>query len=168
MKKFQDKLFGAMMFILVAILPSMVNAGELVTHTVSYHTSHNEDTTETWQAQDSHGNTVTYSKTRAGYNNLNFGIGYRWDSGWSVGTYQNSYYRTTVYVTKDWMFTENIGVFAGLATGYEDVSGHSLTPTGGLLLTKKITKKVSLDLAVVPPISKNTDGVAHLMVLQKF
>ena len=168
MKKFQDKLFGAMMFILVAILPSMVNAGELVTHTVSYHTSNNEDNTKTWQTQDGYGNTMTHSKTTAGYNNMNYGLGYRWDSGWSAGVYKNSYYRTAVYATKDWMFTQNIGVFAGLATGYENVSGYALTPIGGLTARLQVTKDISLNMVVVPPISKDTDGVAHLMVLQKF
>lgn len=152
----------------VFFLSTIAQADELIVHTFSRHSGHNSDSTQTWTGKDQYGRTVQYSETKKGYNNSNLGIGYHWDSGWTVGTYYNSYRRLTVYTAHDWMPLEHFGAFAGVATGYDNVSGYPVAVIGGLIVRTRLTDNYSLNVLITPPIGGKMDGVTHLTILKKF
>jgi hypothetical protein len=136
---------------LLAATANIAMADELLVHTVSMHTA---------ATYESKGENVPY-------NNLNLGIGYRTDSGWSAGLYFNSYKQPTAYIAKEFMLRPWIGVVIGAGTGYEIPTGHKISPIGGLLLKYQVTPQYALNAMVLPPI-KDMDGVAHLVVARKF
>lgn len=67
-------------------------------------------------------------------NEVNPGLGCRFDNGVEVGVYKNSYHKTTAYAIWD-SASEGLGVFAGVASGYQDdryVPNHGITPVAGV------------------------------------
>lgn len=145
----------------------VAKADELIIHTVSWHSDDNKDSTKQWTTVDQNGQTWLHTTRTEAYNNANFGVGYRWDNGWQVGAYYNSYRKPAVYVAKNWMFTENFGAFLGAATGYDQVAGHPVAPIGGLVYKIKLTDRYGLDILGTPPIGE-MDGVLHLAITRKF
>lgn len=153
--------------LLLALLAITASAGELIIHTVSYHSNYNTPGTEV-QTRKKDGETYTYYWTYPGYNNYNWGIGYRTDDGYEVGAYYNSYRNLSVYVAKSWMYNEYIGVYLGLATGYNDAINFPVAPLAGLVLQLPLTSSVTAKLLLSPPLGSNLDGVAHLAFGYKF
>lgn len=166
------------MFRIIAILLCVVGfsvsaqADELIIHTVSLHSAHNSDSTETSETVSPSGRKTVRTREIPGYNNLNIGFGYRWDSGLmeglSAGMYYNSYRKPAAYIAREWMFSEHYGAFVGAVTGYRSVTGYEVTPMGGFIIRKSLDKKYTMNVLITPPISKDTDGVAHLTVFRKF
>lgn len=66
-------------------------------------------------------------------NEANFGLGCRIDS-YEFGGFINSYDDTSAYVLRDFTHDSGFGVFAGVASGYQDdlgVPDHGITAVGG-------------------------------------
>lgn len=143
------------------------NADQLIIHSVSWHSSGNKDEVQTKQSVNGNGLRVSTEETVHGYNNNNFGIGYRWDSGLTVGMYYNSYRRPTVYLIEEWMPLRRFGAVLGIATGYDNVSGNPLTVIGGLIIRTPITNRLEVNVLIVPPVGE-MDGVTHFSFLKKF
>lgn len=143
------------LFIVLCVLcfSGVVSADEIILHTVSHHTTSSRKTES--------------SPGSLSYNNSNFGLGYRWDSGWSTGLYYNSYSRPTVYVSHDWMLLQNFGAFASIATGYDTVAKSPITIVGGLVIKVAVSDTYSMNILLVPPSNKKVDGVVHLAILKR-
>lgn len=94
------------------------------------------------------------------YNNVNPGIGYNKD-GLLVGLYRNSFFKPTVYVGAERMFKPYFGATLLAATGYDQVSGKTITPTGGLVFKYKISDTLKANLI-------GNTAVVHLYLSQKF
>jgi hypothetical protein len=79
----------------------------------------------------------SYHFDRRGYNEQNYGLGieYHHDPVWrfSMGFYENSYYRTTAYAMAMWMPAESgsfrFGVATGIVTGYRHYPAIVAVPT---------------------------------------
>jgi hypothetical protein len=143
-------------------------ADDLIIHTFSQHTDNNHDSVQTWETTGARGQRVTHSREVAAYNNLNFGLGYSWDSGLSVGMYYNSFERPTAYVAQEWMPFEHFGVFGGLATGYDSMTGKPITAIGGFIIRAPLFERYTANILITPPINNKTHGVVHLAILKKF
>lgn len=130
--------------VLALCWPALAVADELVLHTFSYH-NHAE-----------HSNP----------NNVNLGIGYSRDDGWAAGIYYNTYRNPSAYIAKDFSVKPNLGVFAGVATGYDQVSSYPLTLVGGLRFTFPLTDRTSLKLLVAPGVF-GSQTIAHLTLTYK-
>lgn len=153
--------------LLLALLAITASAGELIIHTVSYHSAYNKPyTTSRTIGGDDWSYTTTWSYP--GYNNYNWGVGYRTDDGYEVGAYYNSYRNLSLYVAKSWMYNQYVGVYLGLATGYKEAIDFPVAPLVGLVLQLPITTDVTAKLLLSPPIGSNLDGVAHLAFGYKF
>lgn len=148
--------------ILLSIAP-IVHADEIVLHTFSYHT-HPSFVTGGGYWGD--GTTNHFYKTYQRYNDNNFGLGYRTDSGFEIGDYYNSYNKNTAYVAQDLLYKDTIGVFAGLATGYKVATGHAIQPIGGALLRLKLTEDTKFNLMYLPPLVGGV-GVFHIAISYK-
>ncbi len=138
-------------------------AGELVLHTLSYHSNHTYEDTWDYYKDGKYDHTTV---TDVRYNNINPGIGYKFDSGLMFGYYNNSYHKPTFYVAQEYMFNQYVGVFGGLGTGYKYVSGRDINVLGGFVFKYQLTEKVGLNLMALPPIG-NMTGVAHMAVSYK-
>jgi hypothetical protein len=137
------------------------HADEIVVHTVSWHMRDREDYTLTYIRPDGTVDHVEHIPQR--YNNINPGLGYRWDSGWNVGYYDNSYGKPAFYVVKDWQWNARWGVVLGVASGYKEENRTGFVPLVALTFRQPITDAVSLNVQALPPIS-NSAGVVHLTV----
>jgi hypothetical protein len=82
--------------------------------------------------------------------------------------YYNSYRHPTAYIAQEWMPFEHFGVFGGLATGYDYMSGRPITVIGGLIIRAPLFEKHAVNILVSPPANNKTDGVVHLSILRKF
>ena len=129
---------------------------EVVVHTVSRHSAHNGPEGPTYWAPDGF-----HDERTPGYNNQNFGLGYRSEDGNLVGAYRNSYRTTTVYLGRDIMPLKYAGGFVALATGYGGVTGTPATIIGGLILRAPLTLGFAAELQFLPKVY-GTDGVVHL------
>lgn len=154
-------------------LTGVAQADELIIHTVSYHSDANRDKSEQWTTVNVHGQTVTHTRNTKAYNNFNYGLGYRTDSGWLFGVYQNSYYNPAAYIAKQWtpdgwrLGQAQFGFFVGAATGYRQVSGDEVVPIGGLLMRYQLTEQYAVNVLGTPPIGR-MDGVLHLAISRHF
>lgn len=102
--------------------------------------------------------------TKSGFNNVNPGIGYKFDSGFGLGVYRNSYHRTTAYISKELMYTKNFGAVLGLGTGYKLESEYSITLIGGAILKLDLTRTSKLNVLVLPPLGRGTAGFVHAAI----
>lgn len=100
-------------------------------------------------------------------NNNNYGIGYRTNDGFAVGTYFNSYHKQTVYATQEFMYNEYIGVVAGAVSGYKESTGLTITPMVAATAKIPLTKTMTANFLVIPKVGKLA-GVAHLAISYKF
>lgn len=139
-------------FLGLAVMSS-AQAGELIVHTVSAHSAKRYIThdTDRWKA----------------LRNDNYGLGYKTDDALLIGYYRNSVFKDTFYVGKEYMFTENLGVVASLATGYKEASGLDVTPMVAGILRLPVTKKINLNVTFTPPVGSYI-GVVHLAFGYKF
>lgn len=137
---------SALASIALLLTSTIAYADGLIIHGISRH-SHNN---HTWSEQFTNEYGETIIRTHRAFNNLNYGVGYRTDGGYIVGTYKNSYYLTTVYAGKEFMYNEYIGVFLAGATGYKKQSGYTVTPFATLMLKAPITDKTKLMVNIVP------------------
>ena len=144
-----------------ACLPAA--ADELVLHTFSLHSEGNTSETHTSKALMPDGSTVESIWQTKAFNNVNLGLGYRWDNGWEVGAYRNSFRQPSVYAFRGFEVTEHVRVFAGGATGYRNLQRFPITPMCGALLRAPLTESVALELALMPPVGKHV-GIAHLVL----
>jgi hypothetical protein len=140
-------------------------ADELVIHTGSYHA----DSSYTHEVNywDQYGNYLYTTRNQVTYNNFNPGVGYKFNNGVSVGGYFNSYRKPTMYVAKEWMMVDYFGVIAGLATGYDRPTGHTVTPMAGFIFKQKITERDTANLEFAPSTGRTT-GTIHLAISRSF
>jgi len=164
-----------MRYIIPALLlsvASVAHADELVFHTFSIHSkSEHEHRTRTLYVYDDP--SLNYTKvdvTMQSYNNNNFGLGYKFNNGWEVGGYHNSYNRPTFYLAKEWMITDSFGVVAGAGTGYSMIhDGRKISFIGALEYKYKLDDKWTAVAQFVPPVkSMDMVGVAHLAFTRSF
>ncbi len=66
------------------------------------------------------------------YNGVNPGAIYTFDNGIGVGTFKNSYFKTSVMINYRFLWNDNLGVMGGYATGYEERNSKGII--GGFLL----------------------------------
>ena len=145
----------------LVLVASAVHADEIVIHTVSWHATPKEDYTVHHVYED--GSPAYDTQVKTPYNNVNPGIGYRWDNGWNVGYYHNSYSKPSFYFAREWAYNRYFGAMLGLATGYKDENKTGLLPIGALTARLPITERVTLGIQALPPIGK-IGGVAHLTI----
>ena len=94
------------------------------------------------------------------FNNVNPGLYYRSDTGWTVGGYRNSLRRTSVYGGYSLGFGP-LAVTAGAVTGYQDPVQPMLVPSLRLFTHEGISAR----LAYIPRVEKRiSSNVWHLMV----
>lgn len=155
------KVNGAITALVLSALSLTCDAGELVLHTFSVHSKYNSDVTTVGREWDGY-RWVDRTTTIKAYNNRNFGLSWRQD-GLIFGAYHNSYYRTTVYLGREFMLNRYVGGFLGLGTGYR----HDISPLGGILLKAPIGDRVQLELIGTPKIGE-VDGVLHLATSYRF
>lgn len=150
-------------FTLATVLSSAF-CDEIVFHTVSIHTS------PTYQKRinvvSSTGASIQSTQIDIPFNNNNYGLGYRVDSGWEAGYYYNSYRKSTMYISKELMMTDSFGGVFGAGTGYEEVTGSKINVLGGLLFKYKMNEKFTLNTVVVPPLFSAV-GVVHFELSYK-
>lgn len=149
---------------LILLASTNAIAGDLVIHTVSRHTDNNHTTSYQWYEPQAD---LVHTHTDYAYNNNNYGIGYRSDTGWLVGVYHNSYFRPTAYVGKEWMYNQYFGGQVALATGYDSVAHRPVVLIGGLIVRFPIYDGVKGNFLLVPPVA-NTDGVVHFALNYPF
>lgn len=126
-------------------------AAELLVHTASVHTV----------------KAFNFTGEDQKINNLNYGIGYRSDEGYSAGYYYNSYNRHTVYITKEFMYNDHVGLVLGAATGYKEATGLPVVPVAAALFKASLTDTVGVSILAMPKF-KQLAGVMHLVVSYKF
>jgi len=146
--------------LLISLAASTASASELV-----YHLG-------TWHSQ----RTYVENYERKSYTEVNFGVGYVSDEGWTGGAYRNSYGEFSAYGGKTW--TWQLGrmdavVSAVLATGYQDRSNMVLTPLISAGVKAPITEQLSVLVNVVPVVFRNSGdsklgAILHVGITQKF
>ena len=96
-------------FLFIAALTISTSAfcDGLVFHLQSHHSFGNH--TESKDSIDEHGNKK--HEEWSGFNNNNFGLGYKTDDGYAIGGYRNSQFRSTFYFGKDMMANKYLGIF---------------------------------------------------------
>lgn len=94
------------------------------------------------------------------YNNLNPGMYYRTDDGWTAGFYRNSLRRDSAYAGYTWKFGQ-LDVTTAAVTGYTHKVQPLLVPSLSLFTYKGVTPR----LAYIPRVEKRIGShVVHLMV----
>ena len=97
---------------------------------------------------------------RSAYNNVNPGVYYRSDAGWTAGVYHNSLSRASVYAGYTLEYGR-FGLTAGGATGYQQPVQALLVPSVALFTYQGVTTRI----AYVPRVEKRIEShVLHLMV----
>lgn len=137
---------------IVALSCSTANGAEVIVHTMSVHFTPNER-----------------------QNNANFGVGYladkpcfeseRFKNNMIGGVYHNTYSRVSVYggcyvALADYNDKVELGVMAGVVTGYE----HAITPAALVIGTYRITDKWNVKASFAPI----ANGVANLSFGYRF
>ena len=95
-------------------------------------------------------------------NETNPGLGCRLGA-YEVGVYKNSYSDVTAYAVRDWTHSSGLGVFAGIATGYQDdaaVSDHGVTVLGGAVYRGDYAT-----IRVAPTYAKDTSAAGAVISL---
>jgi hypothetical protein len=98
------------------------------------------------------------------YNNVNPGVYYRMDSGWTAGFYRNSIRNESFYAgyTLTWYFLD---VTVGGVTGYTDPVQVLVVPS----ISFPQSNNMRLRLAYIPRVEKRIDShVVHLMAEYQF
>ncbi|MEO8151578.1 MAG: hypothetical protein ABI605_00810 [Rhizobacter sp.] len=94
------------------------------------------------------------------YNNVNPGIYYRTDEGWTAGAYRNSLRKNSVYAGYTWKFGALDVTTAGV-TGYFHKVQPLLVPSLSLFTFHGVTPRI----AYIPRVEKKIGAhVLHLMV----
>lgn len=94
------------------------------------------------------------------YNNVNPGVYYRTDEGWTVGDYRNSLRRNSFYAGYTWKFGQ-LDVTTAAVTGYFHKVQPLLVPSWSLFTYQGITPR----LAYIPRVEKKIGShVVHLMI----
>lgn len=144
------KVKGALTALVLSALSLTCVAGELIVHTVSWHSKFNKDTRI--------GNTMFFA-----YNNENYGLGWRTERGLMFGTYRNSLYRQTFYIGQELMWNEHLGGFLALGTGYH----ANVALLGGGVVKLPVSTRTKLELIATPSF-KQVDAALHLAVSYRF
>jgi hypothetical protein len=94
------------------------------------------------------------------FNNINPGVYWRGDAGWTLGAYRNSLERTSAYAGYSWKW-RTLALTAGGVTGYADDVQPLLVPSLALFSVRGVTARV----AFIPRVEKRIEShVLHLMV----
>jgi len=97
---------------------------------------------------------------QADFNNVNPGLYYRSDAGWTAGAYRNSLRRGSVYAGYTWQYS-HFGLTAGAVTGY----GHGVMPLLVPSLVLFTHQAVTARVAYIPRVEKRIGShVLHLML----
>lgn len=127
-------------FLFLTCFTTIVHSKELIVHFMSIHGDYNDY-----------------------FNNNNLGVGYRFNNGVSTGIYYNSYYNPSIYVSKDFLWKDKIGVFIGGATGYDNQTGYPVSVIGGGLIKLPISKSITPNIVLIPSSGTNNSTFAiHL------
>ena len=136
----------------------------LVFHLQSHHKDGNHDVTETWVDKDN----TSHTKTHYALNNNNYGIGYKTDNGYSIGIYKNSFYKTSAYAGKEFMYNRYLGGFVGIASGYKEESGKAFIPFVSGTVKIPIDNKYGLMFNVIPAKDFKDYVVINMALERKF
>jgi hypothetical protein len=136
-------------------------ADGITVHLISRHSANNHDSS--YEFTDENGQ--RWIHTDKAHNNNNFGLAYKFDSGYAVGVYRNSQYHTSVYGGKEFMYNRYMGVFLGAVTGYEN---SAIFPFAAALLKMPITEKTNAVLSVIPKKDFSTFEVINLALEYNF
>jgi hypothetical protein len=139
----------------------VAHADEVVIHTLSWHSKPMKDYTVRYIYPD--GSFAYEKRVTEPYNNVNPGLGYRWDNGWNVGYYHNSYSRSSLYFVKDWQWTRRFGFMLGAATGYKDENRTGIMPLAGFTFRQPLTERTILGIQYAPAIGNHT-AVVHATI----
>lgn len=150
----------------LALLSSVAQAGELIIHGPSAHSSDGPRSLTYDHSEVIDGKSYDVYLRPKRKNNLNFGLGYRADNGLLYGTYQNSYREPTAYIGAQLNVNAYFGAFGALATGYDRAVHRPLTVIGGLVLKAPVTNELALELVAVPKVGRG-DGLLHLALAYK-
>mgnify|MGYP000974885372 CR=1 FL=1 len=151
------------------------SAGELLVHTFSIHgKSTYEHTTHYSGVDGADGHVVVQwdvTETRR-FNNTNLGLGWRFDNGAIVGTYENSYRHRSFYVGGVWMWPTSIprlevGLTALAITGYREVTDKPVTVAGALGASYRVLDRTKAYVFFTPKVGRG-EAVAHLAFGQEF
>ncbi|WP_280152956.1 hypothetical protein [Piscinibacter sp. XHJ-5] len=94
------------------------------------------------------------------FNNVNPGLYWRSDAGWTLGAYRNSLDRTSAYAGYSWQWRA-LALTAGGVTGYADDVQPLLVPSVALFSAQGVTARV----AFIPRVEKRIEShVLHVMV----
>jgi len=153
-----------LLFVAVLTISTPALCDSLVFHLQSHHKDGNHDVTETWTDKDNN----SYSKTHYALNNNNYGIGYKTDNGYSIGIYKNSFYKTSAYAGKEFMYNRYLGGFVGIASGYKEESGKAFIPFVSGTVKIPIDNKYGLMFNVIPTKNFKDYVVINMALERKF
>lgn len=145
------------------------SAGEVVFHGLTVHGNSSWFKTNRIDYVNEKNEVVRSEKIRVytKYNNVNLGVGYRFDNGISTGVFYNSFEKASLYVSKDFMYNDNFGVFIGGATGYKSFKNKDIVAIGGLLFRYEVQQNVFLNLTYSPAI-EGSASVTHTSLSYRF
>lgn len=110
--------------LLLLLFCTAVHGAELILHGPSYHFERDK-----------------------GYNNANYGLGYKFDNLLVIGAYHNSNERVSTYAGYHFSFNEHVGVVLGVVTGYQK---HDIWPAAVITFTAPIGNRWNLHFNVIP------------------
>ena len=101
----------------------------------------------------------SYHGGAAGMNNINPGVYYKADSGFTAGAYYNSHRRPSAYMgyTHEW---GALAVTVGAITGYNRTALPMVVPSLRIVEFHQVTAR----LAFVPKVRRDGASAVHLMV----
>lgn len=110
--------------------------------------------------------TISQHFPNRGFNQENPGIGIEADAGdwqFAVGTYRNSYYRTTNYATLGYLPVHVGGWSAGVVGG--PASGYAFPVIGGFELAYRSKHAWGVNVLAVPPVMKGAAVIGLQLVM---
>lgn len=103
--------------------------------------------------------------TGQGYNENNYGIGYRSETGYTIGIYKNSIRKDSVYVGREFQWQVagpvHVGLMVGAVSGYQNVMPIVLPE---LILKNKIGE---LAMTIIPNVT-HVDAAVALQLRIRF
>ena len=163
--------------LLAAVLAAAASAhaGEVLLHTVSMHGKRTYDLTSTTNVVDEKGNVLSSVDTTEArpYNNVNLGVGYRFDNEAVVGVYHNSYRKAAFYAgyMPMWQTSHaplSLGFAVLVATGYEIPTGNKITAAATLIAGYKVASETRIYVSHIPKVTSDTVSVTHIMFGREF
>ena len=132
----------------LVVFSAAVGADSLDLIVGSKHTVDSWKTTTTHRYAGGSYQTTEYTE----FNENNLGLGYNADNGFSAGFYDNSFNKTSVYAGATFQTQQkylNVGITVGGITGYEHITGMTVTPMAMPFVTAG-TETVKVKVGYIP------------------